>query len=96
MSSRAKETNFYFALNQLGTSINLTDNWKYELCAGAICDAEDLCNEWGVRVSRRIKKTCSTPGENASDAGLYTQEEMHLSLREILDKTVVEISDHFS
>jgi hypothetical protein len=36
------------------------------------------------------------PGENASDAGVSTQEEMHLALREILDKIGVEISDRFS
>jgi hypothetical protein len=36
------------------------------------------------------------PGENACDAGLSTQEEMHRSLREILDKSEVEISDRFS
>jgi hypothetical protein len=36
------------------------------------------------------------PGENASDAGLSTQEEMHCSLREILDKIGVEISVRFS
>jgi hypothetical protein len=69
---------------------------KNKLCARAISDAEDLCNEWGVTVSRQIKKICSMPGENASDAGLSTQEEMHHSLREILDKIRVEISDHFS
>jgi hypothetical protein len=64
-------------------------------CARAISDAEDLCNEWGVTVSRRIKKIRSMPGENASDAGLSTQEEMHRSLREILYKIGVEISDLF-
>jgi hypothetical protein len=36
------------------------------------------------------------PGENVSDAGLGTQEEMHRSLREILDKIGVEISDRLS
>jgi hypothetical protein len=35
------------------------------------------------------------PGENASDAGLGTQEEMHHSLREIMDKIGVEIFYHF-
>jgi hypothetical protein len=43
-------------MNQLGTLIDLIDNWKNELCARTISDAEDLCNEWGVTVSRRIKK----------------------------------------
>jgi hypothetical protein len=46
-------------------------------------------------VSRRIKKIHSTLGENASDAGLSTQEEMHHSPREILDEIGVEISDLF-
>jgi hypothetical protein len=36
------------------------------------------------------------PGENASDAGLSTQEEMHYFLIEILDKIGVEISVRFS
>jgi hypothetical protein len=66
--------------------IDLIDNWKNELCARAISDAEDLCNEWSVAVSRRIKKILSMPGENASDAGLSTQEEMHRSLRGFLEK----------
>jgi hypothetical protein len=66
--------------------LDLTDNWKNELCAKAISDAEDLCNEWGVTVSRRIKYICSIPGENASVAELSTQEEMYRSLREILDE----------
>jgi hypothetical protein len=35
-------------------------------------------------------------GQNASDAGLNTREEMHRSLREILDKIRVEICDRFS
>jgi hypothetical protein len=35
-------------------------------------------------------------GENASDSGLSPQEEMHHSLREILDENGVEISDRFS
>jgi division protein CdvB (Snf7/Vps24/ESCRT-III family) len=35
------------------------------------------------------------PGENASDARLSTQEEIHRSLRKILDKIGVEISDLF-
>jgi hypothetical protein len=93
---RLKKKTFYQALNQLGTLIDLIDNWKNELCARAISDVEDLCNEWGVTVSRRIKKIRSMPGENASDAGLNAQEEMHHSLREILDKIGVEISDRFS
>jgi hypothetical protein len=36
------------------------------------------------------------PSGNASDAGLSTQEEMRRSLRKILDKIGVEISDRFS
>jgi hypothetical protein len=72
--------------------IDLIDNWKNDLCVRAISDAEDLCNEWGVTVSRRIEKIRSMPSENASDAGLSTQEEMYRSLREILDKIGVEIS----
>jgi hypothetical protein len=52
---QAKETTFHQALNQLGTLVDLIDNWKNELCARAASDAEDLCNEWGVTVSRRIK-----------------------------------------
>jgi hypothetical protein len=36
------------------------------------------------------------PGENASDAGLSTQEEMHHSLRQSLDKIGVEIPGCFS
>jgi hypothetical protein len=39
-------------------------------------------------VSRRIKKICSMSCENASDAGVSTQEEIHRSLREILDKII--------
>jgi hypothetical protein len=35
------------------------------------------------------------PRKNASDAGLSTQEEMHRSLREILDEIGVEIYDLF-
>jgi hypothetical protein len=93
---QTRETTFHQALNQLGTLIDLINNWKNELCARAISDAEDLCNEWGVTVSRRIKKIHSMPGENASDAGLSTQEEMYHSLREILDKIGDEISDRFS
>jgi hypothetical protein len=42
---QAKETTFHQALNQMGTLIDLIDNWKNELCARAISDAEDLCNE---------------------------------------------------
>jgi hypothetical protein len=79
----------------MGTLIDLIDDCKNELCARAISDAEVLCNEWCVTVSRRIKKIRSMPGENASDAGLSTQEEMHRSLREILYKIGVEISDLF-
>jgi hypothetical protein len=45
---QAKETTFHQALNQLGTLIDLTDNWKNELCSRAISDADDLCNEWSV------------------------------------------------
>jgi hypothetical protein len=75
--------------------IDLIEKWKNELCARAISDAEDLCNEWGVSVCRRIKKIRSMPGENTSDAGFNTQEEMHRSLREILAKIGVEISDLF-
>jgi hypothetical protein len=76
--------------------IDLIDNWKNELCARAISDAAALCNEWGVTVSRQIKKIRSMLGENAFGAGLSTQEEMHRSLREILDKIGVEISERFS
>jgi hypothetical protein len=36
------------------------------------------------------------PDENASDAGLSAHKEMHHSPRKFLDKTGVEISDHFS
>jgi hypothetical protein len=68
---------------------------KNELCAIAICDAEDLCNEWGVAASRQIKKIHSISDKNASAAGLNTQEEVHCSLREILDKIGVGISDRF-
>jgi hypothetical protein len=93
---QAKETTFHQALTQLGTLIDLIDNWKNELCARAVSDAEDLCNEWGVTVCRQRKKICSMPSENASDGGLSTQEEMHSSLREILDKIGVEISHRFS
>jgi hypothetical protein len=35
------------------------------------------------------------PGENVCDAGLNMREEMHRCLREILDKTGFEISEHF-
>jgi hypothetical protein len=35
------------------------------------------------------------PGENASDAGLSTREEMHRSLSEIPDKIGVEIPGRF-
>jgi hypothetical protein len=49
---QSKETTFHQALNQLGTLIDLIDNWKNELCARGISDAEDLCNEWCVTVSR--------------------------------------------
>jgi hypothetical protein len=92
---QAKATTFHQALNQLRTLIDLINNWKNELRARAISDAEDLYNERGVTVSRRIGKIRSMPGENASDAGLSTQEEMHRSLREILDKIGVEINDRF-
>jgi hypothetical protein len=61
-----------------------------------ISDAGDLCNEWDVTVSRQIKKIRSMPGENASDTGLSTQEEMDRSLRKILDKIGVEIFGRFS
>jgi hypothetical protein len=91
---QSKET-FYQALNQLGTLTDLIDNRKSESCARAICDAEDLWNEWNVTVSRRVKIRF-IPGENASDAEFNTREEMHRSLREILDKGEVEISDRFS
>jgi hypothetical protein len=92
----AKETTFQQTLNQLGTLTDLIDNWKNELCARTISDAEDLRNEWGVTVSRRIKKIRSMPGENASDAGVSTRGKVHRTLREILDKIGVEISDRFS
>jgi hypothetical protein len=82
---QAKETTFHQALNQLGTLIDLIDNWKNELCSRAISDAKDFCNEWGVTVSRRIKKILSMPGKNTSDAGLSTQKEMHRSLRETME-----------
>jgi hypothetical protein len=39
---QAKETTFHQALNQLGTLIDLIDNWKNELCARAISDDEDI------------------------------------------------------
>jgi hypothetical protein len=39
---QAKETIFHQALNQLDTLIDLINNWKNELCARAISDAEDL------------------------------------------------------
>jgi hypothetical protein len=41
---QAKETTFHQALNQLGTLIDLINNWKNELSARAISDAKDLCN----------------------------------------------------
>jgi hypothetical protein len=75
--------------------IDLIDNWRNEPCARAISDAEDLCNEWGVTVSRRIKEIRSMPGENASDAGLSTQEEIYRSPREILYKIGISISGPF-
>jgi SAM-dependent MidA family methyltransferase len=78
---QAEETTFHQTLKQLGNLIDLINNWKNELCARAINDAEDLCNEWGVTVSRRIKKIHSMPGENASDAGLSSQEEMLRTLK---------------
>jgi hypothetical protein len=93
---QAKETIFHQVLNQVETLIDQIDNWKNKLCVRAISDAEDLCNEWGVTVSRRIKKIRSMSGEIASDAGLSTQEEMHRSLRDILDKIGLEITDRFS
>jgi hypothetical protein len=83
---QAKETTF-FALHLLENLIDLIDKLKNELCARAVC------NEQGARVSRRIKKISSTPDQNASDAGLSAQVEMHRSQREVLDKIVVEISD---
>jgi hypothetical protein len=43
------------SLNEQRTLFDLIDKWKNELCARAICDAKDLCSEWGVAVSRRIK-----------------------------------------
>jgi hypothetical protein len=73
-------------------SIHLIDKSKNELCT----KAEDLCSDWGVIVSRGIKKVRSMPGENASDAGLNTREGTHRSIREIPDKTEVDISDRFS
>jgi hypothetical protein len=93
---QAKETTFHQALNQLGTLIDQIDYWKNEFCARANSDAEDLCNDWGVTMSRRIKKIRFMPGENASDAGLSAQKAIQRSLREILDKIGVEISDRFS
>jgi hypothetical protein len=36
------------------------------------------------------------PDENACDAELNTRKEMHRSLKELLDKIGVEISDSFS
>jgi hypothetical protein len=59
-------------------------------------DADELCIKWCVTVGRRIKKILFMPGENASDAGLNTREEMHRSLREILYKIEVKICDRFS
>jgi hypothetical protein len=46
-------------------------------------------------VSRRIKKIRSIVGENASDAGLNSREEMLRPVREILHKSGVEISGRF-
>lgn len=45
---------FHQALNQLGSLINVYNNWKNELCASAIFSAEDLCSEWHVTVSRQV------------------------------------------
>jgi hypothetical protein len=45
------EVTFHQALNQLGSLINVYNNWKNELCATAIFNAEDLCSEWDVTVS---------------------------------------------
>jgi hypothetical protein len=69
---QAEGTTFHQSLNQLGTLIDLTHNGKNELRSRAICDAEGLCDEWGVTESRRIKKISPLPGEDASDVGLNT------------------------
>lgn len=74
---QAKETTFPKASNQVGTLTEVINNCKNDLCSRAISDAEDLCNEWGVTLSRQIKENVSSP-------------------RKILDKIVIEISDHFS
>jgi hypothetical protein len=76
--------------------IDLVENWNNKPCARAVSDAEDLYNEWGVTVSRQIKRKRSFPGEDACDSGLSTQEEMCLFSKEILIKLEFEISDHFS
>jgi hypothetical protein len=76
----AEETTFYQAQNQLRTLSDIIINWKIELCVRTISDTEQLFSECGVLVSRRIKMRCM-PGENVSDAGLSTHEELLRPLR---------------
>jgi hypothetical protein len=76
--------------------VDLIDNWKNEVCARPMLDAEDSCSEWTVTTKSQNKKIRCMSRENSSDAGLNTREERHRCLREIRNNTRVEISDRFS
>jgi hypothetical protein len=41
-------------MNHLGSLINVYNNWENEPCATAIFNAEALCSEWDVTVSRQV------------------------------------------
>ena len=65
-------------------------------CDNVITKAEQVCNKWGVSITKRIRKKHMIPEDYADDSALTVQQEMRCSLMEILDKLSVEISSHFS
>ena len=77
----------------------LTDKlkvWRNELCDNVISKAEQVCNEWGISITKRIRKKRTMPGEYADDSALTVQQEMQRSLIEILNNLSVENSSRFS
>ena len=90
-----KGVSFIQALTLLEMLTDKLKVWRNELCDNVTTKAEQVSNEWGVSITKRIRRKRTMPREYAHDSALTVCQEMQPSLIEILDKMSVEISSRF-